>query len=569
MKVVNVKQMRAIEKASDEKGLSYARMMENAGRATAQAIRGHLGEVNKKKILILVGPGNNGGDGLVAARYLHQEKSHVVLYIWKRKVEGDENFRLTQEAKIPCVWAEDDKKFARLKGLLNQADIIVDALLGTGVSRPIEGDLKEILLLTRQEIERRKETSEPAILSPVPDLPEGPLASISPRPMVVAVDVPTGLDCDTGEIDPSALPADLTVTFGFPKVGQFLFPGAEYIGQLFVADIEIPLELASEVETELLTAEMVKALLPARPLGAHKGTFGKALVIAGSVNYTGAAYLAGAAATRVGAGLVTMGLARGLHPILAAKLSETTFLLLPEDMGALVPEAVEVLAEEGNLEGYRAMLLGPGLGRDKKTVEFVSRLLVGKASKRIGFLALEEESAEKLPLPHLVIDADGLNVLAELSEWWRWLPEGSILTPHPGELSRLSKLSIAEIESDRLGVARRLSAQWKQVLVLKGAYTLIASPEGRVAFNPFANPGLATAGSGDVLAGAIAGFRAQGLEPWVAAAVGAYVHGLAGELVRKEKGDAGMVAGDLLPALPQAIKLIRSQVPGTSKVPGT
>lgn len=559
MKVVTTEQMREIEKAADAGGLSYATMMENAGRAVAQAIQRYSGDLEGKRILILIGPGNNGGDGLVAGRHLHQQGAHAVLYIWKRKIEGDENFRLAQEQKIPVIWAEEDTRLSKLRELLTKTDLIVDALLGTGASRPIRGLLKTILEVVKKEVEKQQKARIlTGTLYPV----SGPRSlAASPGLPIIAVDVPSGLNCDTGEVDPAAIPADLTVTFGYPKMGQFLFPGAEYVGQLLVADIGIPAELAAEVEIELTTLELVRELLPERPLAAHKGTFGKALIVAGSINYTGAAYLAGAAATRVGTGLVTLALAQSIYPILAAKSSEPTFLLLPQDMGVLIPEAVKVLTER--MSDYQALLLGPGLGREKKTIEFVRGLLnlEPRARKgRLGFVSAVEEGGEeqeKQLLPPLVIDADGLNALADTPQWWTHLQEMSILTPHPGEMSCLTGLSVAEIEADRLAVARRMAAQWNQVIVLKGAYTVIAAPQGRTAINPFANPGLATAGSGDVLAGAIVGFLAQGLAPWEAAVVGAFMHGLAAELGRDQWGTAGMVAGDLLPLLPRAIELVK------------
>jgi NAD(P)H-hydrate epimerase len=500
---------------------------------------------------------------LVAGRYLHDAGDHVTFYIWKRRIEDDENFRLAAERDIPVFWAEDDDDFATLRRLLGESDVIIDALLGTGVDRPIGGLLKEILSVVGevQEARCKKQEAEEKEVLFSPSLPS--FTAPPAFPLLVAVDVPTGLDCDTGAIDPAAVPADLTVTFGFPKRGQFLFPGAEYVGRLIVADIEIPPHLADDVQVELATPEMVRELLPPRPLGAHKGTFGKALVVAGSVNYTGAAYLASAAATRVGTGLVTLALAESIHPILASKLSEVTFLLLPQDMGVLVPDAIKVLGER--IPDYDALLLGPGLGREKETVQFVQQLLNVEPGKRgrIGFLAGEEAEEGKFSLPPLVVDADGLNALADTPNWWEHLEGLSILTPHPGEMSRLTGLTIREIEADRLGMARQMAEKWGQVVLLKGAYTVIANPEGRVVINPFANPGLATAGSGDVLAGAIVGFLAQGLAPFDAAVTGAYVHGLAGELVRQDLGGAGMVAGDLLPMLPKTIKLLSSgQVDG-------
>jgi hydroxyethylthiazole kinase-like uncharacterized protein yjeF len=552
MKVVTTEEMRRIERETDAGGVSYATMMENAGRAVAETCQ-RIG-VTDKRMLVLVGPGNNGGDGLVAGRYLHDAGAFVTFYIWKRSVEGDENFRLAIERDLPVFWAEEDDGFATLRRLLGQAHVIIDALLGTGADRPIGGSLKEILTVVKESIVERKEPKgTEALFSP--SLPS--FAALPSFPFVVAVDVPTGLNCDTGAIDPAAVPADLTVTFGFPKRGQFLFPGADYVGQLIVADIEIPPHLANDVQVEVATPEMVRALLPPRPIRAHKGTFGKALVVAGSVNYTGAAYLASAAATRVGTGLVTLALAESIHPILASKLSEVTFLLLPQDMGVLVPDAIKVLSER--IQDYDALLLGPGLGRDKKTAQFTQQLLSVEPGKRgrIGFLASEEVEEGKLSLPPLVIDADGLNALADTPNWWEQLEGLSILTPHPGEMSRLTGLTVSEIEANRLGVAQQMAEKWQQVVILKGAYTVIANPERKVVINPFANPGLATAGSGDVLAGAIVGFLAQGLAPFHAALAGAYVHGLAGELVRKELGGAGMVAGDLLPVLPRVIKLLR------------
>ena len=574
MKVVTTEEMRRIEKETDVGGVSYATMMENAGRAVAESCPPFIppeacpevapltgrrvglerGVGTDRRILVLVGPGNNGGDGLVAGRYLHDAGAYVTFYVWKRRIEGDENFRLVTERDIPVSWAEDDDGFATLRRLLGEVDVVIDALLGTGVSRPIGGSLKEILTVVGEGIGRKREPKRKEVLFS-PSLPS--FAALPSFPCLVAVDVPTGLNCDTGAIDPAAVPADLTVTFGFPKRGQFLFPGAEYVGQLIVADIKIPPHLADDVQVELATPEMVRKLLPPRPLGAHKGTFGKALVVAGSVNYTGAAYLASAAATRVGTGLVTLALAESIHPILASKLSEVTFLLLPQNLGVLVPDAIKVLGER--IQDYDALLLGPGLGHEKETVQFVQQLLRVEPGKRdrIGFLASEEVAERKLSLPPMVIDADGLNALADTPNWWEHLKGPSILTPHPGEMSRLTGLTVREIEADRLGVARQMAEKWRQVVILKGAYTVIAGPEGEVVINPFASPGLATAGSGDVLAGAIVGFLAQGVAPFDAAVAGAYAHGLAGELVRRELGGAGMVAGDLLPMLPKTIKLLR------------
>jgi len=302
---------------------------------------------------------------------------------------------------------------------------------------------------------------------------------------------------------------------------------------------------------------MIRGLLPPRPLHGHKGTFGKALIVAGSVNYVGAAYLSSTAATRVGAGLVTLALAPSIHPIVASKTTEVTFLLLAEDLGVLAPDGVRLLAEK--LPGYDALLVGPGLTQEDPTVEFVHELLGVRAKAarpHIGFLANAEEEP-KLHLPPLVVDADGLNALARALEWWKGLPRETVLTPHPGEMARLLESTVKEIGADRIGVAQRSAQEWGHVVVLKGAYTVIAAPDGRTVINPFANPGLASGGTGDVLSGAIVGFLAQGLAPFDAAVAGAYLHGLAGDMAREEMGDAGMVAGDLLPLLPRAIKRLK------------
>jgi len=564
MKIVTVQQMRELERQADATGHSYAAMMENAGRAVAEAIQRRR-NVKDLRVLVLIGPGNNGGDGLVCARHLQAMGAQVTLYIWRRDVQGDENYRLSQDQHIPCLWSEQDRDLALLRDLVLKTDVIVDALLGTGAARPIEGALKGILDVTRQLVqemrERQVETQHVLSLQPFCSPATVSPRSSARRPWIVAVDIPSGVNCDTGQADPAVLPADLTVTFGFPKIGQFRFPGAGYLGELCIADIGIPAVLTEEVVVSLATPEMIKGLLPARPLNAHKGSFGKAMIVAGSVNYTGAAYLASTAATRVGAGLATLALAETIHPILAAKGTEVTYLVLPDDRGALTPGGVELLGE--SLEGYKALLLGPGIGREAKTMEFVRELLGLEAPgvpRKIGFVPSAGAGLEKAaPLPPLVIDADGLNALADADHWWQHLRSPAILTPHPGEMARLMHSSVEQIEEDRLETAQRAAQEWGHVVVLKGAYTVIAVPDGRATINPFANPGLASAGTGDVLAGCIVGFLAQGLEPYAAAIAGAYIHGLAGELVRQKLGDAGMVAGDLLPMLPRVIKALREQ----------
>jgi len=562
MKIVTVKEMRHLEQTADADGLSYATMMENAGRAVATAIAQRTA-AEGLQVLALIGPGNNGGDGLVVAHYLHEVSAEVTCYIWKRRVNDDQNFRRVVEDGIPVVWMKDDGDLTNLRRHATAADVIVDALLGTGASRPIGGALKVLLNTVKIVLQKRAAAHRPTLVSPT--WPTAP----SDSPLIVAVDLPTGLDADTGALDLATLLADLTVTFACPKRGQFLFPGADAVGELLVADIGVPEVLTADGDLQLITAERVCRLLPARPLQAHKGTFGKAMIVAGSINYTGAAALAAAAATRVGAGLVTLALPRVLHGALAATVTEPTFLLLPHDMGVLAPGGSKILAEK--LPNYQALLIGPGLTTEKPTVEFVEEFF-GQAGgerkrprKSIGFLAptqkeIDEQAGEGLALPLMVVDADALNILSGFEKWWELVPARSILTPHPGEMARLvgEELDRDAILADRWGVARRMAAEWNQVVVLKGAFTVVAAPDDQVAVSPFANPGLASGGTGDVLAGTVVGLLAQGLATFEAAVAGVYLHGLAAELVRSELSNAGMVASDLLPVLPEAIRLLRT-----------
>lgn len=545
MKLVTAAEMGRIEKQADANGLTYAQMMENAGWAVAEALAERV-PVTGQRVVVLVGPGNNGGDGLVAARHLHGMGADVRIYIWKRDTTDDANFAAVEERGLAIVRADEDEGFRRLRQWVAEADVIIDACLGTGLTRPLGGTLAEILGVVAAVMEGRDEP-----------------------PYVVAVDIPTGVNSDTGAADPATLAADLTVTFGLPKRGQFLFPGAGLVGELVVDDIDIPPEFAADIRIEVLTDEEIAALLPERPADAHKGTFGSALVVAGSVNYTGAAYLAAAAATRVGTGLVTAAVPGPLHPIIASRLPEATYLVLPHDMGVIEADAVEVLRE--NLERYDALLVGPGLTQEESAAEFVAEFLLtgGQTPLRhrpIGLVPSERMPSEKglPPLPPTVIDADALNNLAKVDQWWKALrPEQAVLTPHPGEMARLLKCSVTEVQADRIGVAQAAAQEWGRVVVLKGAHTIIAAPDGRVAVNPFATSALATAGTGDVLAGAIVGLLAQGLPPFDAAVVGCYLHGLAGEIAAADLGEAGVVAGDLLPALPLAIMEVLGESDGT------
>jgi hydroxyethylthiazole kinase-like uncharacterized protein yjeF len=537
MKIVSVAEMRRIEADSDAAGHSYDAMMERAGRSVAEAIVARWGG-KSRRVLVLVGPGNNGGDGLVAARYLAEAGAHVACYLLKpRAPEHDENFRLVEKRGLEIVLAGEDQGRCKLRQKVEKADVIVDALLGTGVRLPLRGALAEMLALVGQVVDERRRPARSSLVALTA------AAAHAPRdwPVVVGVDGPSGLDYDSGALDEVALPADLTVTFAYPKPGHFRFPGAGALGELIVADIGTDPTLAGDARLEVVTPEMAGGWLPQRPPNAHKGTFGKALIVAGSANYTGAAYLAGAAATRAGAGLVTLALPATIHTAVASQLAEATYLLLPYDQerGVVTSDAAHVVSERR--AGYDAVLLGPGLGFTPATIEFVSTLLDNLEGPRCA----------------LVMDADGLNILSGMKNWPEQIPAATILTPHPGEMARLMACSIGEVEGDRVAVAQAQAAAWNQVVILKGAYTVVAAPDGRAVIEPFANPGLATAGSGDVLAGTVVALRAQGLGAFEAAAAGAYLHGLAGELARRTYGAAGMVAGDVLAHLPEAWKALR------------
>jgi len=541
MRLVTTAQMRALEQAAVDAGATWDGLMEQAGWGVAQEALGLLGPVAGRHVLILVGPGNNGGDGLVVARHLHDAGALVTLYLWRcRGPEGDANWQRCRARHIREVLAADDPCQETLRDLTHQADLVVDALLGMGISRPLEGELAAIV-----ETVNAVRAARPLDLR------------------VLAIDLPTGVNSDTGAVGSTAIRADVTVATGLPKRGLLLFPGRACVGRLVLAEIGIPAQALEGIMSAMLTAEEARRLAPARPADAHKGSFGRVLVVAGSLNYPGAASLACAGAARVGAGLVT--LAAGRTVLLAGgRPLEVTLLPLAEgEWGAIGPNAVEELEE--HLGGYTALLLGPGLGAAGCTREFVQRLFGlerPRPKARVGFLAgvVADEQAVATKLEHLpptVLDADGLNTLATVEGWHERLPrERFVLTPHPGEMRRL--LKVETLPGDPLEVATEAAARWGQVVVLKGATTVIAAPDGRSLVYSQPNPALATAGTGDVLAGAIAGLLAQGLALFDAAALGVYLHGAAAARVREELGDAGALAGDLLMELPRALKALKS-----------
>jgi len=534
-KIVTVEQMRKIEQAADEGGLTYARMMENAGMAIAQAILGRIEDISDKRVVLLIGSGNNGGDALVAGHYLAEAGAKVAAYLVKPLPDDDPNLARLSARGLMIAVAGQDQRWRVLDQLLDAADVVVDGVLGTGFNLPLKGSAKEILGRAKKQLIKSRA-----------------------HPVVVAIDCPSGLDCDSGEVADEALIADLTVTLVAAKPGLLRFPGAYNVGELIVAEIGIPPEQEElmAVTEELASREMVRGWLPARPKDAHKGTFGQAIVVAGSVNFPGAAALAGVAAYRVGAGLVTLAVPGNIQALIASLLPEATWIVLPHELGAIAEGAADVLMHE--LKEAKALLVGPGLGLDATTERFMKRLLGAQhtaAKTKIGFVGDKKKAGIKqTSLPACVIDADGLKLMANIPDWHSYLPSLSILTPHPGEMAVLTGEDKNELQTDRVKAAVRWSKEWGHVVVLKGAHTVIASPDGRSTVLPFATAALARAGTGDVLAGVIVGLRAQGVEAYEAAILGGYLQGKAGELAAKGIGaEASVLAGEVAEALPGAI----------------
>ncbi len=513
MKVVTAKQMASIEKQSVLAGVTTDTLMENAGLAVAHQASTLIENLPGVRVVILVGSGNNGGDGLVTARHLQRWGLYVTVYLCGRRPEPDPKLESARTEGVDIVAASSDPELSRLQQLLDSCHLAVDAILGTGRSRPIRAPLQGILdRLTAARTDRD-------------DLG------------LLALDLPTGLDCDTAGVDPACVAADLTVALGYAKPGHLEYPGADFTGLLKVVDIGIPEALDNDINVTVMTREWARTLLPRRPANSHKGTYGRTMMVVGSLNYPGAAYLAATAATRTGAGLVTIAIAQSLIPILAARLIEPTFLPLPESgPGLPAPHATETILD--SLHNYSALLIGCGLGQTPQTRSMVNGLLFSNR-----------------PLPATVVDADGLNALSHEDNWrLRWQAHG-ILTPHAGEISRLTGASTG---ANRLELSRQCATRWNKSVVFKGARSVISHPDGTAMLSTYANPGLATAGTGDVLAGIIAGLVSQGVSPDQSAALGVYLHGAAGDLVRNRIGDTGMIASDLLPVIPRVIADLRS-----------
>lgn len=553
LKIVDIATMREVEKKIDESGTSYAELMTRAGRAIADRVLEISATIHEPRLTVLVGKGNNGGDGLAAAVFIAQDTPEIDLRVYLTAPRDDERLKAAEDAGIFIANAADDADKRVLKNMVASADILVDAIFGIGINLPIRDEAAKIMRAINQALNKQRQNKA---VSNIVDPAAAPRTSNFPQPYVLAVDCPSGTDCDTGETDQNVIAADETVTFIAMKSGLLRFPAAEYTGKVMVAPLVKRDHAAlSDSSHFLVDAEFAQSLLNKRDADANKGTFGKTLIVGGSVNYTGAPALSAQAAYSAGAGLVTIGTPRPVGAILASALLDATWIMLPHDLGVFSEGAVDILAEE--IDNFSAMLLGPGITTEKATKEFVNAFLARGTQKAtplkraIGFATIENKAADEpaeveIAIPPLVIDADALNILSEQDNWWECLPEDSIITPHPGEMARLSNLSTADIQANRSEIAKEKAAAWQCTIVLKGAHTVIAQPDGSLYTMPFKNHALAVAGTGDVLAGIIVGLRAQGLSSRDAAIVGAYAHGLAGEIGRSAEGARSLTASRLV-----------------------
>ena len=515
MKIVTAAQMQALDhRTITEAHIPGLTLMEHAGTGVITAMEHAYGPLAHKRVTILCGKGNNGGDGFVVARLLRRKRARpsVLLLAHAKDLQGDAARmyrRCVPSGGSAAVHVNPNTE--RVRSELQSADLVVDAMLGTGLSSPVSGTYKAAIDLLN-DISAEKQCP------------------------VIAVDLPSGIHADTGVVLGAAVRASLTVTFGLPKIGLYLGKGIDHAGQVRIFDIGIPPSYTSAVESRvsLITSERVRQLLPPRLPSAHKGTYGHAAIIAGSIGKSGAAAMATTAALRIGTGLVTVATPASVNPVLEAKLLEAMTVPMPEtEAKTLASSGLEQLVSFANARS--AVAIGPGLTTHPDTTRLIHALL------------------RRLEKP-FVLDADGLNAVSEKTVLLNACKTCPILTPHPGEMARLEKTSAQSVNADRIGTATRFAEQHGVILVLKGARTIVARPDGHVAICPTGNPGMATAGTGDALTGIIVGLLAQQLSPWDAACAGTYLHGLAGDLAAGELGQAGMLAGDLIAYIPFAVK---------------
>jgi ADP-dependent NAD(P)H-hydrate dehydratase / NAD(P)H-hydrate epimerase len=519
MYLVTAQEMRAFDStAINDYGIPGIVLMENAGRTTFHILRTQLGgSVQGLRAAVVAGPGNNGGDGYVIARYLinHGAEVETILLSPRTKIKGDAliNLQVLEKMTSRIMEAVDPGALEKVREALDDKDVIVDAILGTGLNSEVRSPFREAIQLINQA---------PAVR--------------------LAVDIPSGLDSDSGRVMGCAVTADLTATYGFMKLGMALHPGVEYCGRVELVDISIPLPA---IETNppsaiLYATPRVEHYLGLRsdPQG-HKGIFGHLLIVGGSPGKTGAPSMTARAASRVGAGLVTVGIPASLNPILEAKLTEEMTEPLPENLpGFLSEQAAERILQLA--EGKRCLVLGPGLSTAEGIPELVKELL----SAYTGWM---------------VIDADGLNALAPNLKLLKETKAKVVLTPHPGEMSRLSGKTTGEVQDDRVGLARRTASELGVWVVLKGARTITASPEGKVFVNTSGNPWMASGGQGDVLSGILGGLLVQAIPPEESIPFGVYLHGLAADKVAERFQGAPVLAGDVIDELPATLNSLVSK----------
>ncbi len=501
MKLVTVNDMRELEQtAFNQYGVSSLVMMENAAQGFCEELKAARGDLRDKKINIFCGSGNNGGDGFAIARLLSVRGASPKVFVGfdldKLKGDARTNYELAVKFGIPV---------SEFSGLIDKCDIAVDALYGTGLHGEISGEEAEMVRYMN-----------------------------NCGAFVAAVDMPSGAKADNGEVSKNCVKADITVTFAAPKVGQFLYPAKKYVGRLSVAPISIPDELIKEHKSNLYTLDKsVFSLMPERAEDAHKGSFGKVLVFAGSKGMCGAAVMASEAALKSGAGMATLATPKCVADIAASKLTEVMTAALPVDGDAVSKSAITMLSEK--IKEQDVLLMGPGLSGGENVKSIVMQLA----------------SESKKPM---IIDADALNALKGSINILKKKKAPAVLTPHLVEFSRISGHSIEEIRSNRIALAHNFAKEFDVTLVLKGADTFVCCPDGRVFINTISNSGMATAGSGDVLAGIIAGVAAQGADLCDAACLGVHLHTIAGSLASEKKGEYGMTAVDILNEVPFAIR---------------
>ena len=509
MKLATAQEIRNIDRrAIRQFGIPGPVLMENAAAAIMAGMERFFDGLEGVKVGILCGKGNNGGDGLALARRLRIRgvPVRVALLASPAALKGEAKLNLAILRKTDVeVLANAGAR--TLADVIAWSDVVVDAMLGVGLVSPLKGTY--------------------ALAAE--------LMNASGRP-VVAVDIPTGIHADTGAVMGSAVRADLTVTMALPKRGLFLHPGASYAGQVHVADIGIPVEVVERenINVSLLDAAAVAGLMGSRPADSHKGSYGHLLIVAGSPGKAGAAAMAARGSLRSGVGLVTVAAPAGIVPVIQQQVLEAMCLHAAESIDGTIGVGSETeLARVA--AGMSACAIGPGLTTHRETVQVVKDLV------------------RRVDVP-TVIDADGVNALAGAADMLKKARAPLVLTPHPGEMARLAGLASADVQNDRIGVAGAFAAKYGVTVVLKGAGTVIAAPGGEVFVNTTGNAGMATAGTGDVLTGVIGSLLAQGFGPTWSACLGVYLHGLAGDLAAAEKGEAGLIAGDVIEKLPEAIK---------------